>query len=217
MVKTKLPQGASLQQGVAMLHDKEFFIHCDPCLDKYELLEKEVSDPALPADRVTAAMGPTSSYKILDIVENIPKGIWGSSVESRYEFTDVERGLFCRIKSPLNVVMDALWEIREAEDGEGLELVEEADIRCSKLLIGIVKSQCESGGKFACPRSRPWPSLGYLSKTRPSPCSDPGAGHMLWDLEFMYTDNCTAGKIHAKMIDRLNKELKASPANGTAA
>lgn len=133
-----------------MLHDKEFFIHCDPCLEKYELLEKEVADPSLPADRVTAK-GPTSAYKIVDIVENIPKGIWGSSVESRYEFTDVERGLFCRIKSPLSVLMDALWEIREAEDGEGLELVEEADIRCSKLLIGIVKGQCESGGKFTCP------------------------------------------------------------------
>lgn len=139
-----------------MLHDTDFFINCDPCLAKYELLEKEMADPALPADRVQA-LGPTSVYKILDNVENVPKGIWGSSVESQYEFTDVERGLFCRIRSPLSVTMDALWEIRDAEDGDGLEVVEEADIKCSKLLLGIIKGQCESGGKYLyCPRMSGW-------------------------------------------------------------
>lgn len=105
-----------------------------------------MADPALPADRIKA-LGPTSVYKILDIVQNVPKGIWGSNVESKYEFTDVERGLFCRIHSPLSITMDALWEIRDAEDGDGLEVVEEADIKCSRLLVGIVKGQCESGGK----------------------------------------------------------------------
>lgn len=148
---------------MAMLHDTDFFINCDPCLEKYELVEKEMADPALPTDRVKA-LGPTSVYKILDIVENVPKGIWGSNVESKYEFTDVERGLFCRIHSPLSITMDALWEIRDAEDGDGLEVVEEADIRCSKLLLGIVKGQCESGGRSlgSCSSSGP-PDLSLTS------------------------------------------------------
>lgn len=128
-----------------MLHDTEFFINCDPCLEKYDLLEKEMADPALPEK--IKAQGPTSLYKILDNVENIPKGIWGSSVESKYEFTNVEHGLFCRLRSPLSVVLEALWEIRDAEDGDGLELVEEAEITASKMLVGIVKGQSESGGK----------------------------------------------------------------------
>lgn len=148
-MKTKLPPGATLQHGVAMLHDREFFIHCDPCLDKYELLEKEMAgDPELPAERLgqNKPLGATTAYKIVDIVENIPKGIWGSTVESRYEFTDIERGLFLRIKSPLGVVMDTVWEIKEG--GEGLEIVEDAEIRCSRLLAGIVKGQCEAGGEF---------------------------------------------------------------------
>lgn len=147
-MKTKLPKDATQKQGIAMLQDREFFINCDPVLDKYELVEKDVADAALPAGRPgVKPLGATAAYKVTDIVENIPKGVWGSSVESRYEFTDVERGVFCRIKSPLSVRMDALWEIREAEDGEGWELVEESDISCSKLLMGIVKSQCEGGGK----------------------------------------------------------------------
>lgn len=148
LVKCKLPAGVTKEQGVAMLHDTEFFINCDPCLERYELIEKEMADPALP-DRIKA-LGPTSVYKIIDVVENIPKGIWGSSVESKYEFTNVERGLFCRLRSPLSVVLEALWEIRDAEDGDGLELVEEADITASKMLVGIVKGQSESGGKSGC-------------------------------------------------------------------
>ncbi|KAJ4394209.1 hypothetical protein N0V93_003426 [Gnomoniopsis smithogilvyi] len=143
LVKCKLPVGVTKEQGIAMLHDTEFFINCDPCLEKYELIEKEMADPALP-DRIKA-LGPTSAYKVTDIVENIPKGIWGSSVESKYEFTDVERGLFCRLRSPLSVVLEALWEVRDAEDGDGLELVEEAEITASKMLVGIVKGQSESG------------------------------------------------------------------------
>lgn len=149
-MKSKLPPGVTQAQGVAMLHDLDFFINCDPCLASYELLEKEVANPSIPTDRIKA-MGPTSSWKILDVVENVPKGIWGSNVESTYEFTNVEKGLFSRIKSPLNINMETLWEVRPAEDGEGLELVEEADITCSKLLVGIVKGQCETGGTFSPP------------------------------------------------------------------
>ncbi|KAJ4420021.1 hypothetical protein N0V82_004593 [Gnomoniopsis sp. IMI 355080] len=162
VAKCKLPAGVTKEQAVAMLHDIEFFIQCDPCLEKYELLEKEMANPALP-DRIKG-LGPTSLYNILDIVENIPKGIWGSTVESKYEFTQVERGLFCRLRSPLSVVMEALWEIRDAEEGDGLELVEEAEITASKMLVGIVKSQSQDG----------------------------------------------AGKIQAKMLDRLKKELEGS-------
>lgn len=146
MIKAKLPAGVTKEQGIAMLHDTDFFINCDPCLDKYELLEKEKADPGLP-DRIKP-LGPTSVYKIHDIVENVPKGIWGSNVESKYEFTDVEHGLFCRLYSPLSVTLEALWEIREAEDGDGFEIVEEAEIKASRMLVGIVKGQSESGGKF---------------------------------------------------------------------
>lgn len=54
-----------------------------------------------------------------------------------------------RIRSPMSITMDAVWEIRDAEDGDGLEVVEEADITCSRLLLGLVKSSCENGGKYA--------------------------------------------------------------------
>lgn len=103
----------------------------------------EVFDAALP-DGIKG-LGSTISYKVIDNIATLPKGLWGSTVESAYEFTDIGSGLFVRIKSPLNVVMDTTWEIRE--DGGGLELVEDSNIKCSKLLIGIVKSLNEGGCK----------------------------------------------------------------------
>ncbi len=62
---------------------------------------------------------------------------------STYEFTDTEDGVFVRIRSPLSVVLDTIWTIK-GEDGD-LEMVEDANISCSRLLVGVVKSQCENG------------------------------------------------------------------------
>lgn len=112
-------------------------------MEKFQVIG-EVIDPALP-DGIKA-LGSTISYKVIDHVETMPKGIWGSTVESTYEFTNVELGLFVRIKSPLNVVMDTAWEIRETDGG--LELVEDSTIKCSRLLVGIVKSLNEGGCKL---------------------------------------------------------------------
>ncbi|KAJ0118243.1 hypothetical protein J7T55_009026 [Diaporthe amygdali] len=137
---SKLPDGATQKQGIAMLQDHDFFLECNPHMQKFEALG-EVSEPGLPEG--IKALGPTTLYKVTDIVETMPKGIWGSSVESSYEFTDIQLGLFARIKSPLNVVMDTFWSIEE-KDG-GLELVEACEIKCSRLLIGIVKSLNEGG------------------------------------------------------------------------
>ncbi|POS74090.1 hypothetical protein DHEL01_v207520 [Diaporthe helianthi] len=160
---TKLPDGATQKQGVAMLQDHEFFLSCNPHMQKFESLG-QVTEPTLP-DSIKP-VGPTTSYKVTDLVETLPKGIWGSSVESNYEFTDFELGTFCLLRSPLNVVMHTFWSIEEKNGG--LELVEACEIKCSKLLIGIVKSLNEGG----------------------------------WS------------KIHAKMIDRLEKELGETSANG---
>lgn len=145
-----------------MLQDHEFFLQCNPHMQKFENLG-EVSEPALP-DTVKA-QGTTTLYKVTDIVETMPKGIWGSSVESSYEFTNMELGLFARIKSPLNVVMDTFWTIEPSKDG-GFELVEACEIKCSRLLIGIVKSLNEGGCEFLCPSTLP---LHQESDTPPSP------------------------------------------------
>ncbi|KAK3341730.1 hypothetical protein B0T25DRAFT_574074 [Lasiosphaeria hispida] len=160
-----LPAGVTKEQAIAMLSDHAFFLSCDPLLSKFEPLTPP-SPPAVP-DTITAqARGtrPTTCFTVTDIVHTIPAGLWDTNVVSTYEFTDIADGVFARIRSPLSVVLDTLWEVKQG--AAGLELVEAATITCSKLLVGVVKSQCENG----------------------------------WH------------KIHAKMLARLEEELKAKAA-----
>ncbi|KAK3329768.1 hypothetical protein B0H66DRAFT_586234 [Apodospora peruviana] len=140
---SKLPAKATREQGVAMLNDHEFFLHCDPHLSKFEALTSEET-PAVPDKIKEQARGETKCYRVTDIVHAIPAGLWDTNVVSTYEFTNITNGVFARIKSPLSIVMDTIWEIQAGEDG-ALELVEDVEINCSRLLLGVVKSQCEGG------------------------------------------------------------------------
>ncbi len=100
-----------------------------------------------PTVPIPESVKPTGSgedtYSVTDLVHAVPAGLWDSNVVSVYEFTDTEDGVFVRIRSPLAVVLDTIWTIT-GEDGS-LEMVEEATIVCSRLLVSFVKSQCEGG------------------------------------------------------------------------
>jgi hypothetical protein len=144
-----------------MLSDHPFFLACDPHLAKYELIPASehaalTPPPSIPDTVRTklrsspdqageAVVVPPTCYRVTDIVHAVPAGLWDTNVVSNYEFTDIRDGLFVRIKSPLSIVMDTFWEVREVDGG--LELVEDVTIQCSRLLIGIVKGQCENGWK----------------------------------------------------------------------
>ena len=124
-----------------MLRDYDFFLQCDPHMSKFEVLK---TDSPPPVPDTVEALSETKSYQVTDVVHTLPAGLWDSNVVSTYEFTDISKGVFVRIRSPLGVVMDTVWEIKENDKGR-LELVEDIFINCSKLLVGVVKSQCEGG------------------------------------------------------------------------
>ena len=156
-----LPQGTTTEQAIRLLlHDHEFFLRCDPHLVKFESITPEADKkPTLP-DAIEGT-GETRCYKVTDLVHTLPAGLWDSNVVSTYEMTNLSNGVFVRILSPMSVAMDTIWTIRDGPEDGSLELVEDVNINCSKLLIGTVKGLCESG----------------------------------W------------GKIHAKMIERLDAEV----------
>lgn len=190
---TPLPSGVTRAAGVAMLHDLEFFLRCDPHMadfqevpvmpaseagavpvesapaDKAEDTTTKGSSPPAPVpapaipEHITPLAGTSPKvYRVVDVVHALPAGIWDSKVESVYEFTATSAGVFVRIRSPLNVVMETLWEIRDAKpenapaegtttagttDANGLVIAEDVEISCSRLLISVVKSQCEANWK----------------------------------------------------------------------
>jgi hypothetical protein len=139
--KSKLPAGTTREEAIAMLHDHPYFFACNPHTAKFEPLTPD-KPPTVP-DHVKPIRD-TECFQATDIVHALPAGLWDSNVVSTYEFTDLERGLFVRIRSPLSVVMETVWEI-DGEDGGELELVETAVFTCSRLLAPVVRSQCEGG------------------------------------------------------------------------
>ncbi|KAI1213793.1 uncharacterized protein F4807DRAFT_409127 [Annulohypoxylon truncatum] len=148
------------EAAVALLHNHDFFLKAEP---------HYVSHRAVPADNnnndndgETAAVREAydlppdleplgkPKVKLYEVIDHVPNPVWSSSVVSNEEFVDLRDGLWVRIRSPLAVVMETRWTVREREaDGEegGLELVEDVEINCSKLLMGIVKSQVDNNWK----------------------------------------------------------------------
>lgn len=134
-------------KGVELLQGYEFFIKCDPHMVKFEPLAEQPSPlPTIPAERGHTATGTPKCYTVTDKVHALPAGLWDSDVVSTYEFINLEKGVFVRIRSPMSVLMETVWEIKEGPEG-GLVLSEDILIKCSRLLLPIVKSTCESGWK----------------------------------------------------------------------
>jgi hypothetical protein len=76
-------------------------------------------------------------------MEALPRGLWDTTVKFKCEITDVEDGVKRIILAPMGLVQVSLWKLVEEE--EGLFLVEDVDITCSRLLMGTVKGKCEQG------------------------------------------------------------------------
>lgn len=146
--------------AVALLHDHNFFLHCDPHYVSHRALPPQNPDANANANPETAKkeyqlprdLDPLGSpaVKLYEVVDHVPNPVWSSSVVSKEEVVNFKDGLWVRIRSPLSVVMETRWSIKEAEEGEegeGLQLVEEVDLSCSKLLISMVKAQVENNWK----------------------------------------------------------------------
>jgi hypothetical protein len=144
---TAVPRGISAAHSISVLQDAKFLLSCDPHLVKSELLATPSESVAgIPADREVTATGPPQCFKVIDRLQALPAGIWTSDVESTYEVFPVTLGSFVRIKSPLGVVMESVWQVHECVDG-GSELTEDVVIKCSRLLASFVKNSCEAGYK----------------------------------------------------------------------
>ncbi|KAI1338632.1 hypothetical protein F5Y15DRAFT_416854 [Xylariaceae sp. FL0016] len=165
---TPLPAQVPRAVAVSLLQDHDFFLHCDP----HYASHKELAPPAgaevagaaervrqeykLPEDVVPLAHGGGGDgdgdgqvyVKLYEVVDHVPNPVWSSNVVSKEEFVDFADGLWVRIRSPMGVVMETKWFVREKkEGGGGLELVEDVDVSCTKLLLGIVKGQVENNWK----------------------------------------------------------------------
>jgi hypothetical protein len=146
-----LPAGATLEQGIAALHDHDFFMRCNPVASEIKRLAATDPEAKAAAESVT---GKPPAYDVeplpgrevdyFRITDVVPNPVWNSNVVSTYALIDVASGVMTKVLSPLGITTDTLWQIREREDGT-FELVEDVLITCSRLLVGMVKGQTEKG------------------------------------------------------------------------
>ncbi|PHH92340.1 hypothetical protein CDD83_7828 [Cordyceps sp. RAO-2017] len=141
---TPIPRGVALEKAVELLQGHEFCIQCDPHLVKYEAIDTPSPEPEISQECQASAMGPPQCFRVTDKIHALPGGLWDSDVVSTYEFINIERGTFVRIRGPMNTILESVWEVQQSEDG-GLVLVEDVVIKCSRLMVGIVRSTCEDG------------------------------------------------------------------------
>ncbi|QUC17801.1 uncharacterized protein UV8b_02042 [Ustilaginoidea virens] len=143
---TALPENLNPAKGIQLLHDHSLVIQSNPLMTKYEAISRPTEhQPKLPEGRGLDGAGSPKHYRVTDKVHTLPAGLWDSDVVSTYEFFNLENGVFVRIRSPLDTTMETVWSVQERAEADGHELVEEVVVKCSRLILGAVKSLCESG------------------------------------------------------------------------
>jgi hypothetical protein len=144
---TPLPAGTTFQTALKTLQNHDLLIRLDSELAHYETLAPPPDSPN------------TGRYKVTDHMHTLPKGLWDTTVTFEALITNVEDGVHWTIKAPLGLVQTSSWRlirstelqkeqgdkesVDRAEEKEGWSLVEDVEIKASRLLAGTVKAKCE--------------------------------------------------------------------------
>lgn len=98
-------------------------------------------EPAYETYQIPAAIPVVDKkVKLYDVQDHVPNPVYSSNITSREELVDSSEGIWVRIRSPMGVVMETSWFVREKGGEDALELVEEVTVSCNRMLMGIVKS-----------------------------------------------------------------------------
>ncbi|KAF2746632.1 hypothetical protein M011DRAFT_477869 [Sporormia fimetaria CBS 119925] len=141
---TPLPSGVTFDAAVTKLQDHDLLIRLDPELAHYETLPSPDNAPQ------------TKRYKVTDHMHTLPKGLWDTTVTFESLITNSKDGVEWVIKAPLGLLQTTTWRIVgvkeldevDKEEGKHLKesewaLVEDVEIKGSRLLVGTVKGKCE--------------------------------------------------------------------------
>lgn len=145
-----------MDSALEKLQNHDLLIRLDPEFSHYETLLSPAESPN------------TKRYKVTDHMHTLPKGLWDTTVTFESLITNTEDGVAWVIKAPLGLVQRQTWRLMKTKDvdegketvaqsenervGEGEEksewsLVEDVEIKASRLLVGTVKNKCEASWK----------------------------------------------------------------------
>lgn len=124
------PSDLNLESAISVLHDHESLIKMDPYLVSYHPLPALASSPT------------TKCYKVFERCDNLPK-MFSPDQNADLQYTDLPNGIHTWVNSSMGLISDTHLTIEKRKNGTTV-IVEDAVVRCSRLWMPIVKSQCEA-------------------------------------------------------------------------
>ncbi|KAL3295017.1 hypothetical protein RB213_005791 [Colletotrichum asianum] len=137
---TPIPASISREKALALVQDAEHHIRSDSDMKSFSPCDLQIP-VKLPSD-----VHPTEATKAYMVTDSVPALFGHRDALSYNEYTRTNDGIFVHTVAPMGVVLDTRWRVREAQDG-GLEMIAVVEIRCSKLMVGMVKKTCAKNSK----------------------------------------------------------------------
>lgn len=135
--RTPLPAQITRATALAALHNHSLLIQLNPLVISVD----EVDPPAVATNSSTSGVS-TKSYSMTDRIYLLPGNLWPSTVQYSGDFTNEADGVVVLTHAPMGFEGWSKWSIEDGEDG--LEVVEEATIRCPLVLMPFIKSTVKS-------------------------------------------------------------------------
>ncbi|KAF6809655.1 hypothetical protein CMUS01_13643 [Colletotrichum musicola] len=137
---TPIPSRISREKALALVQDAEHHIRSDADIKSFSTCDLQIP-VKLPGD-----VHPTEATKAYMVTDSVPALFGHRDAVSYNEYTRTDDGMFVHTIAPMGVVLDTRWRVREAQDG-GLEMVAVVEIKCSKLMVGMVKKTCTKNSR----------------------------------------------------------------------
>ncbi|KAK8043733.1 hypothetical protein PG994_012571 [Apiospora phragmitis] len=140
------PPGVTKSAAIGALQDHDKFLHADPHLTTYQRLDSESDYDSYKVPAAITPLALKKQVKVYEVHDHVPNPVWSSDVASIEEFVDCADGVWVRVRSPLNIVLETTWFICETKDKNGkLELVQSLVCTCNRLLAPLCKGQVDKG------------------------------------------------------------------------
>lgn len=141
--RTSIPRDTTYAAALSLLQNHDFILRLDPEFMSYTCDATPAEGDADPDIRY---------YTVTHHMAALPRGLWDTTVCFKVQLTNIANGVRWRINAPLGVGQTSFWMVERGEPGadvgpgaeEPLWLVEDVEIRCSRLLVGTVRGKVEA-------------------------------------------------------------------------
>lgn len=142
-----LPAGVSKEKVLSVLHDHVAYFKAAEHYREHKELPDEGSLDKVPSEIQSRHVDGASGLvvKAYTVRNEVPNPVFDSNVETTYFMVNLADGLWYHAASPMGVINEGLWEVKEGAGG--LELLVTIQVECNMVLKPIVKGQVKTSAE----------------------------------------------------------------------